>query len=76
MKTHTFGMIRFRFQRDSLVRPQQKSFKRDWEVIQLSQQWFVLLRDVAQNLEWVYVRAGPEGWGRRVRSVAVLWEKR
>ncbi len=60
MKTLTFGMIRFRFQRDSLVRPQQKSFKKDWEVIQLSQQWFVLLRDVAQNLEWVYVRAGPE----------------
>ncbi|MCZ6561488.1 MAG: hypothetical protein O6948_00980 [Deltaproteobacteria bacterium] len=35
-----------------------------------------LLRDVAQNPEWAYVREGPEWWGRRVRSVAALWGKR
>jgi hypothetical protein len=32
------------------------------------------LRDTAENPEWVYVREGPEWWGRRVGSAAALWD--
>jgi hypothetical protein len=32
------------------------------------------LRDTAENPEWVYVREGPEWWGRRVGCAAALWE--
>jgi hypothetical protein len=32
------------------------------------------LRDREQNPEWVYVREGPEWWGRRVGHAAELWE--
>jgi hypothetical protein len=31
------------------------------------------LRDRTQNPEWVYVREGPEWWGRRVGRAAALW---
>jgi hypothetical protein len=31
------------------------------------------LRDRAQNPEWVYVREGPEWWGRRVATAKELW---
>jgi hypothetical protein len=31
------------------------------------------LRDRAQNPEWVYVREGPEWWGRRVATAEELW---
>lgn len=34
------------------------------------------LRDVNQNPEWLYVREGPEWWGRRVRRAAELWALR
>lgn len=31
------------------------------------------LRDRAQNPEWLYVREGPEWWGRRVATAEELW---
>lgn len=34
------------------------------------------LRDRTENPEWVYVREGPEWWGRRVGHASELWSQR